>query len=270
VCLRVCVRVSIPVRVCVMCVCVCVFVCMHVHVCDVCVCVCVFVQVGEGALELVRPSFKASLYTDYSELPLQQSFDIYPHTTVGVCLMSSRYTLYVRACAYVCARACSCVCACACACTCACARARARVRAYVHACACAYMRVCVHEHDSMRVCACAYACVSVHVRMCACDVYPHMADPLNYRNNSTTTSCMPSPEGMIVREGEALKNPTQSAKCLRQYVVPGVHVCMYERERFQRQRERENFQRGEERKKFKREPEREREKSGGEHARQRQ
>eukprot|EP00277_Geminigera_cryophila_P030497 CAMPEP_0173057868 /NCGR_PEP_ID=MMETSP1102-20130122/1015_1 /TAXON_ID=49646 /ORGANISM="Geminigera sp., Strain Caron Lab Isolate" /LENGTH=274 /DNA_ID=CAMNT_0013923503 /DNA_START=72 /DNA_END=896 /DNA_ORIENTATION=+ len=76
-------------------------------------------QVGEGALELVRPSFKASLYTDYSELPLQQSFDIYPHTTVGVCLMSS------------------------------------------------------------------------------------------------------SPEGMIVREGEALKNPTQSAKCLRQYVVPG-------------------------------------------------
>jgi len=75
---------------------------------------------------------------------------------------------------------------------------------------------------------------------------------------------MPSPEGMIVREGEALKNPTQSAKCLRQYVVPGVHVCMYERERFQRQRERENFQRGEERGRNSKENLKERERSLGE------
>jgi hypothetical protein len=54
-------------------------------------------QVGEGLLKLPRPSFKASEYSDYGELPLQKSFDVYPKMTRGVCIMtSSREGLVVR------------------------------------------------------------------------------------------------------------------------------------------------------------------------------
>ena len=36
-----------------------------------------------------RPSFKASDFAEYGQVPLQKSFDIYPKETVGVCIMTS-------------------------------------------------------------------------------------------------------------------------------------------------------------------------------------
>ena len=54
-------------------------------------------KVGEGPLQLPRPSFKASEYSDYADMPLHKSFDVYPKETVGVCIMtSSREGLVVR------------------------------------------------------------------------------------------------------------------------------------------------------------------------------
>jgi len=45
--------------------------------------------VGQGTLVLPRPSFKASEYANYGQLPLQKSFEIYPGSTMGVCIMTS-------------------------------------------------------------------------------------------------------------------------------------------------------------------------------------
>ena len=46
-------------------------------------------QIGEGVLELPRPSFKAADYGDYGELPITKSFVVYPNQTM-VCLPRPR------------------------------------------------------------------------------------------------------------------------------------------------------------------------------------
>ena len=46
-------------------------------------------QIGEGDLELPRPSFKSAEYTEYGELPISKSFIVYPNQTMGVCIMTS-------------------------------------------------------------------------------------------------------------------------------------------------------------------------------------
>ena len=59
-----------------------------------CVCVhsCLGSQVGSGtlaSLKVPRPSFKATDYSEYGELPLDKAFQILPGDTVGVCVVTN-------------------------------------------------------------------------------------------------------------------------------------------------------------------------------------
>ena len=59
-----------------------------------CVCVhsCLGSQVGRGtlaSLKVPRPSFKATDYSEYGELPLDKAFQILPEDTVGVCVVTN-------------------------------------------------------------------------------------------------------------------------------------------------------------------------------------